>query len=347
VWSFDEIAGIAGDDADDAIRYWGVTGAGNFEGHNILHVVDPTQSPDETVERARSALFAHREQRVRPGRDDKVLLAWTALFLRSLAEAAAVLVRYNCLCGARSNAAFLDAEMRRADGRLLRSWQSERGAHLLAYAEDYAALLEAFVTLAETDDVGWLAHATHTADAMLDLFTTDANALLATTGRDAEPLIVRPTDVQDNATPAANSLAASGLLRLSALTGVTRYESAGEGIVRALAPVVAEHPGAFAYLMDAVRRAHDTSIEIAIVGAPRASDTSALRGEVWGRLLPGAVTLTAGPDQVDASPLLADHFMIDGRATAYVCENFSCRTPTTEPGELREQLDAAVAARRS
>src|SRR5260370_35759894 len=125
--------------------------------------------------------------------------------------------------GARHNARFLLMDLRRDDGRLLRSWQDGRANHL-AYAEDYAALLEALVTLAEVDDVSWLADARWVADELLRLFHDDEGGGFFTTGVDAESLIVRPKEYQDHAPPAENPPASSGLLRLAALTAVRRHE---------------------------------------------------------------------------------------------------------------------------
>ena len=199
------------------------------------------------------ALFAAREQRVRPGLDDKVLLGWNALFLRSLTEAADALGRADWMDAARTNARFLLAELRRDDGRLLRSWQDGR-ANLLAYAEDYAALLEALLTLAELDDVEWLAEARTVADDLVALFADDERGGFFTTGADAEALIVRPKDYQDNATPSENSLAADGLLRLAALTGDAAAADRAERWLATLAPVLGEHPTAFAFLLEALQR---------------------------------------------------------------------------------------------
>src|SRR5207302_4447620 len=133
------------------------------------------------VTRVLPALFAARERRVRPGLDDKVLLGWNALFLRALAEAADALGRDDWMDTARTNARFLLRELRRDDGRLLRSWQDGR-ANLLAYAEDYAALLEALLTLAEVDDVAWLADARTVADDLVRLFADDDRGGFFTTG---------------------------------------------------------------------------------------------------------------------------------------------------------------------
>jgi uncharacterized protein len=350
LWSLDEIERTCGEDSPEVVRYFGVTEGGNFEdphtGYrgNILHVVDRPEEPPEAVRRARPKLLAVRDQRVRPGLDDKVLLAWNALFLRSLAEAAAAFARDDWMDAARVSARFLLTELRRGDGRLLRSWQDGRARHL-AYAEDYAALLEALVTLAEVDDVAWLADARWVADELLRLFHDEGDGGFFTTGVDAESLIVRPKEYQDNATPAENSLAANGLLRLAALTGVGRYEVPAGEVLRLLGAVLAEHATAFAYLLGALERLVTPPLEVAIVSED--SDGAALRREVHGRLLPASVVVGASPGVgADLTPLLADRALVDGKPTAYVCEHFACRQPVTSPEDLRTQLDAALAARR-
>ncbi|HEX4777322.1 MAG TPA: thioredoxin domain-containing protein, partial [Acidimicrobiia bacterium] len=198
VWSLDEIERVCGADASEVVRYYGVTARGNFEGENIVHVVDPGEDRPAAVSRARDALFQVRERRVRPGLDDKVLLGWNALFLRSLTEAASALERDDWLDAARTNATFLLRELRRDDGRFLRSWQATaeirdgwgatgRARHL-AYAEDYAALLGALVTLAERDEIGWLEPAFEVAHALLGLFLDHDAGGFFTTGGDAEAL---------------------------------------------------------------------------------------------------------------------------------------------------------------
>ncbi len=344
VWSLDEIQTICGDDAPEVIRYFGVTERGNFvDPHTqytgtILHVVDRTEHRPDAVARAIPKLLAARDSRVRPGLDDKVLLAWNALFVHALAQAAAVFQRDDWLDAARTNARFLLGEMRRDDGRFLRSWQGGRAA-IPAYAEDHSALLEALLTLAEVDDVAWLVDARDVADALLDLFVDDDGGGFFTTGRDAEALIVRPKDVQDNATPAENSLAANGLLRLAALTGEARYEEPAARWVRSMAPLLGDHPTAFAYLLGALERWLVPPLEVAIVGETDDPGTVALRAELTKRFLPNAVRLSAPPGTGAAlSPLLADRPLVDGKPTAYVCEHYACRQPVTTPAALAAQL---------
>ena len=364
VWSLDEFtevvtgAGLTEAQAAEIATWWGVTKGGNFEGHTILNIaglsleatVGPGRgaAPPEGLDRARAALFERREQRIRPGLDDKVLTGWNGMFLQMLAEAAAALGRADWMEAARANARFLLAELRRKDGRLLRSWQADatpdpdgRRARHLGYAEDYAALLGALVTLAEVDDVAWLTPAGEIATGLCDLFADPGG--FYTTGTDAETLITRPRDVFDNATPSANSLAANGLLRLAALTGETRWQEAGEAAVRAVGAVMGDHPTAFAELLGAMERLARPPVEVAVVGDPADAATAELAGEVRRRFLPTAVSVTAPPGTGgDLTPLLADRPLVDGRPTAYVCQHFACQRPVTEASALAAQLDEAL-----
>jgi uncharacterized protein YyaL (SSP411 family) len=240
---------------------------------------------------------------------------------------------------ARSNARFLLTEMRDADGRLLRSWQSGR-AHIPAYAEDHAALLGALVTLAEVDDVAWLDEARGVADALLGLFARDGGGFF-TTGEDQERLIARTLDLQDNATPSANSLAAEALLRLADITGESGYRDAAFGALRLIGPAAPQYPTAFAFALGAMGRATTPTLEIALV-AP----TPAMRAEVFGRVLPATVVVSGSdPAAADRTPLLAGRTGL-GNGTAYVCEAGVCRLPVTDATTLRAEVDRVLAGRR-
>jgi uncharacterized protein YyaL (SSP411 family) len=345
LWSRAEIREVCGDDAAEVERYYGVTEAGNFvDPHtnyrgNILHVAARNEPEPPEVTRSRPLLLARRDERVRPGLDDKVLLGWNALFLAALTEAAAALDRDDWMAAARTNAAFLLRELRGPDGRFRRSWK----APYLAYAEDYAALLEALLTLTELDGLDWLPDARTVADDMLRLFADDREGGFFSTGHDAEALVVRPKDVFDDATPSANSLAANALLRLGALTGDDAYAVPPTAVLDMLSRPMTTHPTGFAYYLVALERLVYAPVEIVIVGDPVAPETRALRAEVTHRLVPASVTLTAS-DADDAIPLLAGR-AARGAPTAYVCEHYACREPVTSPDALRAQLDAALAAR--
>ena len=234
VWTPEQLYEVLGPDADAAAAHWGVTAEGNFEGATILNRMHaPGEfARSDSVEDLRLRLFDAREQRVRPGLDDKVLTEWNALMCATLAEAGAATGNRAWVEAAVAAAEFLLGNLRRDDGRWLRSWQADDGgqARHLAYAVDHAALVDAFTRLAEaTGQARWIAAARETADALISLFWDGDGAGFFTTGRDAERLIAHSKDLLDNATPSANSTAALALLRLSALTGVDQLPGPRRG----------------------------------------------------------------------------------------------------------------------
>jgi uncharacterized protein YyaL (SSP411 family) len=328
VWTPEEIGAI-GVEPDAAIAWYGVTESGNFEGANILNRIEHRGAllrPDD-VERARAALYAARAQRVPPGLDDKVLAEWNGLMLGTLAEAAAATGRGDWLDAARETGGFLLSEMRREDGRWRRAWQAEHGAHTLAFAADHGALIDAFTRLAEaTGEARWIGAAVDTAEALLGLFWDDDGGGLFTSGHDGETLISRPKDFLDNATPAANSLAAVALLRLSALTGIDRYRERAEDILRLLGRVAGQHPTAFAHLLAAVDMIDAGITEIAVTG-----DRADLVAAVQQGFRPNAVL--AWGERYE-SPLW--HERRDG--LAYVCRDYACQAPVDSAEALIAQL---------
>jgi uncharacterized protein YyaL (SSP411 family) len=325
-WTPAEIAAAVGDDtlAAAALDWYGVTEEGNFEGRTILHRpvrADLLRPP--AVEEARARLFAVREGRPRPGLDDKVLTEWNALVIAALAEAGAATGTGEWVDHARRTAEFLLTELRDSDGRWWRSWQRSSGPRHDALAADHAALVHAFVALAQaTGEARWIGDAVATADMLLERFWDAERGGLFTTADDGEALIVRQKDLLDSATPSANSLAAVALYRLSALTGERRYGHQADQILQLVAGVVQGAPSAFSHLLAAVdlRRAGIT--EIAVAGHRPDLVTA-----VHGRYLPDAVL--AWGQRYD-SPLW------DGRrdGLAYVCHDYVCEAPVDDVGAL-------------
>ena len=334
VWRVEELRVLLGDDVEAAIEWWGVSRPGNFEGKNILHrPVRGDLLRPEAIERARRTLFEAREQRVRPGLDDKVVTEWNALFLSGLAEAAAATGREDWMADAKTNAEFLLHKLRRPeDGRWLRAWQGGKPGRHLALAADYAALVDAFVRLAEaTGAARWVSWAQDTADAMLKLFWDDEAGGLFTTGGDAERLITRAKDLVDNAVPSANGTAALALLRLSALTGpdptgADTYRDRAEAILRLLAPVAEQHPSALTRTIAALDLASRPVTEVAVVG-----DRPDLVRVVHTRYLPNAVLAWGEPYR---SPLFESRTAGPSGGLAYVCENYVCKAPVDGVEEL-------------
>ncbi len=339
LWTPAEIRAVCGDDAEEVVRYFGVTERGNFtDPHtgysgSILAQVDRVEERPDAVRRALPLLHAARSGRVRPGLDDKVLTAWNGLFTRSLIEAAAAFGRSDWMDAARTNLEFLVRELRTSDGRLLRSWQADGGARVLAYAEDYGALTGALLTAAEYDHVRWLAPARELAADLERLFADAESGGVFTTGVDAEALITRPQDFFDNATPSENSLAADALLRLAAVTGDHELAAGSLRLLAALGPTMAMHPTAFGRLLGAYERGLHPATELALVGADEAFVAA------WASRVTSTDVGVRSPDGTgaDLTPLLEGRPLTE-RTRAYLCTNFVCRAPIETVAEFRSEL---------
>jgi uncharacterized protein len=340
VWTPEELRAALGDEAltQIAAAHWGVTEGGNFEGKSILVRAGSDDDPAELPEIKRR-LMAAREERVRPGLDDKRLTAWNALILRALAEAGAVLEEPRYVDAARGCADFLLRELRTEDGRLLRTWKDDR-AHLAGYLEDHAFMLEALLALYEaTFEPRWFAEARALADVTIARFADEERGGFFTTADDHEQLVARRKDLEDTPIPSGNSSMALGLLRLARLTGDPAYEERARGTIALLHPIAARHPLAFGHLLQAVDfLLADDVREVAIVGS--GPDAEALVRTVRSAFRPHVV-LAGGPGDEDGSqvPLLADRHPVEGRPAAYVCERFACQAPVTEPDALAALLD--------
>ena len=352
VWTPGEIRSVLGEEEGSLFcHHFGVTGGGNFEGRNILHVRKQLAEVSretgisavelqEVIDRGRTKLFAEREKRVKPGRDDKVLTAWNGLMLKGFAEAARVLRRSDYLQIALANADFLLSTLRR-DGRLLRTYKDGQ-ARLNGYLEDYAFLVDGLLALYEaTFDQHWFEEARALTDTMIEQFWDDVGGGFFKTSRDHETLITRPKDFFDNAVPSGNSVAADVLLRLAILTSEPKYERKAVTVLELTRDAVAQHPSGFGHLLCALDFHLSRPKEIAIVGDPESAGTQALLDVVFGCYLPNKVVALVRPDDpvpAQAISLLEGRHQIDGKATAYVCENYTCQLPVTDPEALAEQL---------
>ena len=329
VWQLDEVREALGELAEAAIEHFGMTEGGNFEGANIA--VRATSDPERLAE-IKAGLLAAREQRVRPGLDDKRLTAWNALMISALADAGAVLGEPRHLDAAIATAEFVLRDLRDEHGRLLRTYNQGR-AHLNAYLEDHAFLLEALLTLYEaTFDPRWFAEARALADTILDRFADPERGGFFSTAVDHEELIARRKDLEDTPIPSGSSAAAFGLLRLARLTGEAAYEDAALGHIRLLHTIAPQHSAGFGHLLSATDFLLAEVREVALVGDDRAPLERVVR-----ETFRPHVVLAGGP--ADGVPLLEGRSPVDGRAAAYVCERFACRRPVTEPDELRALLE--------
>ena len=347
VWTSEEIEEILGaEDAQIFSFYYDVSEEGNFEEKNILNVsytLDATAKAlkvtpkrlREVLERGREKLFAEREKRIKPFRDEKVLTAWNGLMLATFAEGAAILEREDFLGIARRNADFI-IENLQADGLLLlRTWKDGK-AKLNAYLEDYANFADALVELYQVSgDAKYLREAKRLADLLITEFWDEEGGGFYFTANNHEELLVRKKDYFDNATPSGNSVAADVLLKLARLTGDERYERFAVTVLRLAAAQARRYPQGFGRILSALEFYFNPTKEIVILG-----DSAELKSEIWRRFLPNKVVVlaeNAGRD-ADLIPLLQERSLIDGKPTAYVCENFTCQKPVTTVEDLREQL---------
>ncbi len=280
--------------------------------------------------------------RVKLARDEKVLTGWNGLMLAALAEAARVFKRQDYRAIAEGNADFILRELSDTDGRLRRSWKAGDVRHM-GYLEDYANLAEGPLTLYETTfDARWFVAARELVDTMLELYADPAGGFFDTSD-DHEALVTRPKDVQDNAVPSGNAMAATVLLKLGAFTGEGRYSDAAERALKLVQPALGSAPTGFAQWLGALDFALGELKEIVIVGpSTAAQDDGAekLLDVVFAEYRPNQVVAYASDGLTGHIPLLSGRTVIDGRATAYVCQNFVCQMPVTTADALKAQLNA-------
>ena len=326
-------------DTDAVLEWFDITDNGNFTDPH-----DPGASPRSIpnrrlhrgelqrppmIEAARQRMLEVRSTRRRPGRDDKVLTEWNALFLLSLADAAAVFQRDDWKAAAVANGEFLLRELRQPNGRWNRSWHADGQpqARHHALAADHAALIVAFLRLGElTGEARWVHAASQTADTMLDWFWDPHQGGLYTTADDAPALVVRQKDVHDNATPSANSVAAHGLLRLSALLGEPRFRNHADRILQLLASVAKKAPAAVSNGMLAIELRQRGLVELAIVG-----DEPGLVKVAQVLWRPDLVLAWGEPFE---SPLWEQRD--DG--FAYLCRDHVCEQPVNTAEALYEKI---------
>jgi hypothetical protein len=279
-----------------------------------------------------------------------VLAAWNGLAIAAFADAArslaaagepdqlALAARYRETAARAADAVLV--HLRRPDGRLRRSWRDGR-ASSDGVLEDYANLAEGLLALYEATFVErWFDAAVGLVDVVLAHFAHPDGGYFDTAD-DGERLVVRPRDVQDNATPSGGSMTATVLLRLAALTGEDRYRVAAERAIGTLGPLLERHPTAFAQWLCALAVAHAPSTEVAIVGEAESVALRALVVAVDRGYHPFRVQASSATPAASSVPLLSGRFALDGRPTAFVCHGFACRLPVTEPEALEALLAEA------
>ncbi|MBI5931887.1 MAG: thioredoxin domain-containing protein [Chloroflexi bacterium] len=359
VWSLPEIQEILREtmmpeQLGTVLAYFNVTQRGNFEGHNILNIphrledvaaasgVMDTEELRQAVQQAKSLLFEAREERIKPGRDEKMLAAWNGMMLAAFAEAARVLEddRYQEI--AKGNAQFLLTELSMDDGRLYRTHKrltdGQGQSKLNGYLEDYASVIDGLIELYQTTfNPHWFEQAERLAEHVLVHFA-DPDGGFFDTSDDHEALIARPRNMQDNATPAGSNLMAYVLLKLAGYTGKAAYENAAVNVLNQITAAMREYPSAFGTALCGLNLLVRRPIEVAIIGDESAAYE--LLAVVQKRYHPTVITALATTNQDEnATPLLLAHrTRRNDLPTAYVCQNFVCDVPVNTVDALERLL---------
>lgn len=357
-WTPDEIEAVLGEARGATFgRVYDVTDVGNFEGRNILNLPKTVEQcakilgrkPQE-LEREladdRAKLFAAREKRVRPGRDDKVIVAWNGLMIDAMARAGAALDEAKYVDAADDAASFITSEMRGKDGRLLHTCRHGH-AKFDAYLDDYAALANGLVSLYEANfKERWIDEAERLIDIVLEKFSDSEGGGFFYTAFDQEQLIARTKELTDSSTPSGNALAATALLRLGRLLGRSDFLDAAERTLATALPLMQRAPTAAGQMLLAVDRYLGPAHEMVLVGDMTHEETRRAVSVLQQRFSPRAVL--AMRDTGSADPMAARSGLLDkvfsgkespdGQPVLYVCQNFACQQPVVGVTAIEAEL---------
>lgn len=356
VWTPDEIKNILGErDGEIYCRLFNITSKGNFEGRNIPNLIaaPPFNDAGEltleaegsagSIERLRQELFNAREKRVHPYKDDKILTSWNGLMIAAMARGAAVFGEDVYSEAAVGAVEFIYQKMRRLDGRLLARYRDGESAYP-AYLDDYAFLTWGLLELYQAAfDASHLERALELTGQMINLFWDEENGGFFFYGKDAEQLISRPKEIYDGALPSGNSVALLNLLRLARLTGDESLAEMAEKQVKAFSGSIGQYPWGYTHFLMGVDFMLGPTREIVIAGKENDPDTTAMLRAVGQAFMPDAVVAFVPEGEASRQieklvPFLKEQRPLDGKAAAYICEDYACRAPVTEYRQFVEML---------
>ncbi len=331
VWDYAEFVAVLESEAVAMADYFGVSKGGNFEGQNILNLMGKSDAPP-SLSKSKEKLLGHRNRRVRPGLDDKVVAAWNGLTIRALAEAGAALGVSRYIEVAESAADFALANLK-SGSVLMRSWRNGRTS-VPGFVDDYAGMaLGLYALFQATGAVKWFNEAEKLVARLSDFEKPEGG--FYTTSTDADGLIKRPSDITDSPLPSGNSLAAESLLISSLLNGDLAKRDRSIAALANAGALADRYPTMIGHHLAVAHSIVSGTKEVAVVGENRED----LVSEYWSRFRPHTV-LAQATEPNSSVPLLADRFAPEAGALAYVCEGFVCNLPTSAPTELAEQLGA-------
>lgn len=341
------------EDARRACGCYDITDQGNWERHSIPNRLKPLETVAkeldvtvdelrETMNRTRPLLYEARKQRIPPGLDDKVITAWNGMMIGTLAEAGRVLGIDRYAAAARRAADFLLSTHRTVSGALLRTSRGGH-AHLDAVLEDYAYLGDGLVDLYEACGAElYLSTARNLGERLIESFQDRDRGGFFTTAREHETLIVRAREGADGAIPSGNAVAAFMLARLSFHYDRRDFRDSAIAAVRAYGKQIARYPKAFAKSLAVLDFLTEGPIELALVGPESDPDLMMLQQAIRETYLPNRILATTfQTDGKTWHPLLSGKTPVDGKPALYICRNFSCQQPLTDPREAADALSSA------
>ena len=347
IWTPEEIMEILGQEEGEFFcNYYGVSVKGNFEGKSIpnrIHVKGSVHQGEEDIEPLRQKVFLQREKRVPPHKDDKILTSWNGLMIAALAIAGRALDNSEYIGAAKKALDFVMDKLVNEDGRLLARYRQGEAAYL-AYLDDYAFLVWALIELYHTTfDVKYLQLALKFNNEMLKLFYDNEEGGLFLYAEDGEPLIARPKEAYDGAMPSGNSVATLNMLRLARMTGDVHLEEKAYDQLNAFASTVESNPFAYTYFLLAAMFGLFPTKELVLVGSKEDPIMQKMLRLVHKSLLHQAVVLLndtrIGEEAlIEMAPYTEGQKPIEGKATAYICENYSCQAPVTNVDDLASRL---------
>jgi uncharacterized protein YyaL (SSP411 family) len=351
VWTPEEIEDALG--KETASRYcavYDISTKGNFEGKNIPNLLqgtlgkitrDNSKAEDDvlhSLESARQTLYATREKRIHPHKDDKILTAWNGLMIAALAKGAQVLGKDPYLEAAANAADFVLTHLVRNDGRLLARYR-EADAAYPGYLDDYAFFIWGLLELySASGKPQYLKTALHLQEELERLFMDEEGGGYFLTGSDAEELLFRPKESYDGALPSGNSITALNLLRLARLTGDERWEKKAEQQLLSFHPVLEEHPSGYTAFLQALQFALHPSQELILAGSLETDELPEMRQIYFSEFRPYSSVLYQEGSLTEIIPWIKDYPIDPSQVTAYLCQNFTCLRPVQQIVEFKSLL---------
>jgi len=358
LWDTEQITSVLNEEHAQLFNScYDVSQKGNFEqGKTILNITKPVgqlekefqmdrRSIEDMLAESRTKLFNERTKRIRPHRDEKIITGWNGLMISSLAYGGAVLGEEKYIEAAENSAEFILKTLRK-NGRLMRYYKDGQVVEK-AFLDDYVFMIMGLLdTYEATFDVKWLAEAISLSNQMIELFADTEKGGFFLTGKDAEKLIAQTKPGSDGAVPSGNSVAALALLKLGRLTMDKRFTEPGGKVLDAFSQQLQQSPEYSPAMLKALDFQLGPAREIIIAGDADSPDTKKMLKLIHEKFLPDVVVLLHEPDKdnsafYDIVPLVKNQTVIDGKATAYVCENYKCNKPVNDIAEFENLFAAA------